>query len=190
MSYGHVLAEEQLKHTGGKTLLKAHDEVMNMRDPFGWQQDLVECYKDLKQRDKKNNPDYKAEQQKQKLAGGLVTKTTAKKAPWADWTKLLAKPMNKNDIVEDVGPIEDRLDRYKGIYAKMGSEHLNYPLNTVKEEEKYFNEDYYAVVGDKELQKEIADPEYRRPLPASARSHHSTNSQESHKSVAKNDQDS
>lgn len=36
MSHGHVLAEEQPRHTGKRTLLKAHDDIMNMKDTFGW----------------------------------------------------------------------------------------------------------------------------------------------------------
>jgi hypothetical protein len=36
MSHSHVLAEEQMKHTSVRALLKAHGDVMNTRDPFAW----------------------------------------------------------------------------------------------------------------------------------------------------------
>lgn len=95
--------------------------------------------------------------------GEALEAAAAVKPAWSDWSKLLPKPMDKNDIEDDVGPIEERLDRYKGVFAKMGCEHLNYPINNVTK--NYFNEDFYAVAGDQELEKEIADPNYRRPLP-------------------------
>jgi hypothetical protein len=90
------------------------------------------------------------QKQKEKMERGKAMEAAvASKPVWSDWSKLLPKPQDKNDIEDDVGPIEERLDRYRGVYAKMGCEHLNYPIHNVTQ--NYFNEDFYAVAGDAEL---------------------------------------
>ena len=83
-----------------------------------------------------------------------------------NWAKYLPRAGQECDIEEHVCPIEERLFKYKGIYHKMHAGDISYPLHKITE--RHFGEDFFEVMKDPEVPREIADPEYRRPLPYAA----------------------
>ena len=89
-----------------------------------------------------------------------------KKPKTTDWEKYIPKAgPGCIDIEKNLQlcPIEERLHKYKGIYHKMHTGDISYPLHKVMAQ--HFGYDYFEVMKDPEVQREISNPLYRRPLP-------------------------
>jgi len=62
------------------------------------------------------------------------------------------------DIATDPAPIDERFPRYKGIFANMGQNDINYPMALMGKEVVH-NIDWYAVTKNEKIIAEINGPD-------------------------------